>query len=172
MKNSIPGFNYWAMEKYKAQWEQVNFSLSANPENKQLLVLKNKLEQILALTTDRKSNTISVNQIKEHTTDFPLQVGEACEIFDDKDKYWKPGNIVSMSFELDFYIIKLGKDDSTHRVSAVHVRRPIHREKKATTKPTSKMTVQKTQSFRPRKVQPEPEGPNQWKKFADKMIKK
>lgn len=159
------------MEKYRAQLDQVNFSLTSNPENEQLLILKNKLEQILALKQESNVNINSSQLIKEHSSDFPLQVGEACEILDEKDKYWKAGNIVSMTLGREFYIVKLVKNDSTHRVSSVHVRRPLYREKK-TTRTVKKMIVQKPQSFKPRKVQPEPEGPNQWKKFADKMIKK
>ena len=157
------------MEKYRAQLDQVKFSLASNPENEQLLILKNKLEQILALKPKIDVNINSSHLIKEQTSEFPLQVGEACEILDDKDKYWKAGNIVSMTLGLEFYIVKLVKDDTTHRVSSVHVRRPLYHEKKTSTK---KKIVKKPQSFKPRKVQPEPEEPNRWKKFADKMIKK
>lgn len=160
------------MEKYKAQLDQVNFSLAKNPENEQLLTLKIKLEQILALKPKSDTNLHSNEQIKEHNTDFPLQVGETCEILDEKDKYWKPGNIVSMTADREYYIVKFVKYDTTHRVPSVNVRRPLHREKKASKKVANKMVVQKPQSFRPRKVLPEPEGPNQWKKFAEKMIKK
>lgn len=158
------------MEKYKAQLEQVNSSLNANPDNKQLLLLKSKLEQILALKSEVDSKTVSVPQIQQHFSDFPLQVGEACEVFDETEKYWKLGNIVSMTLERDFYIVSLNKSDKTYRIAAVHVRRPIHREKKAQ-QPKNKL-VQKPQTFKPRKSQPEPEGPNQWKKFSEKMIKK
>lgn len=160
------------MEKYRAQLEQVNFSLAKNPENEQLLILKAKLEQILALKYENGSKNDSLNQVEEHTTEFPLQVGEVCEIFDEKEKYWRAGNIVSMTLERDFYIVKYLKDNTTHRVSSENVRRPLHDEKKANRKPANKMTIRKPQTFRPRKVQSEPEGPNQWKKFADKMIKK
>lgn len=161
------------MEKYKAQLDQVNFSLAKNPENEQLVTLKIKLEQILSLKPKNDADLRSSEQIKEHTTDFPLQVGETCEILDEKDKYWKPGNIVSMTADREFYIVKLVKDDTTHRVPSANFRRPLlHREKKTSKKVANKMVVQKPQSFRPRKVQPEPEGPNQWKKFAEKMIKK
>lgn len=158
------------MEKYKAQLEQVTSSLNANPENKQLLSLKNKLEQILALKSETENKNASVPRIQQHTSDFPLQVGEVCEIFDETEKYWKLGNIVSMTLERDFYIITLSKSDNTHRIAAVHVRRPIHREKKVNTKSKA---VQKPQAFRPlRKSKPEPEGPNKWKAFSEKMIKK
>ena len=161
------------MEKYRAQLDQVKFSLASNPENEQLLILKNKLEQILALNHPKINvNINSSHLIKEQTSEFPLQVGEACEILDDKDKYWKAGNIVSMTLGLEFYIVKLVKDDTTHRVSSVHVRRPLYHEKKTSTKAVNRMIVKKPQSFKPRKVQPEPEEPNRWKKFADKMIKK
>ena len=159
------------MEKYKVQLEQVNSSLAKDPENKQLLLLKSKLEQLLNLKSDAENKNDIIPRIKEHTSDFPLQVGETCEIFDESLKYWKPGNIVSMTLERDFYIVSLTKDATTHRIAAVHVRRPIHRERSTKPKQASK-AVQKPQVFKPRKSQPEPEGPNQWKKFADKMIKK
>lgn len=159
------------MDKYKVQLEQINYSLSNNPDDKQLLVLKSKLEQLLSLKSEAENKSGSFPAIKEHTTDFPLQVGEACEIFDESLKYWRPGNIISMTLERDFYIVNLSKDKKTHRVAAVHVRRSVHREKSSKAKPATK-TVQKPQVFKTRKSQPEPEGPNQWKKFADKMIKK
>lgn len=160
------------MEKYRAQLDQVNFSLTSNPENEQLLILKNKLKQILALKPESNVNINSSHLIKEHPSDFPLQVGEACEILDEKDKYWKAGRIVSMTLGRKFYIVKIVKNDTTHRVSSLHVRRPLYLEKKTSTKAVNKMIVQKPQSFKPRKVQPEPEGPNHWKKFSEKMIKK
>lgn len=160
------------MEKYRAQLEQVNFSLAKNPENSQLLTLKTKLEKILALKTENGTNNDSFKQVEEHSTEFPLQVGEVCEIFDENEKYWRAGNIVSMTLGRDFYIVKYLKDNTTHRVSSGHVRRPLHDEKKANRKQVNKMAVRKPQTFRPRKVQSEPEGPNQWKKFADKMNKK
>ena len=163
------------MEKYRAQLEQVNFSIAKNSENKQLLTLKTKLEQILALKAENECNGDSFNQVEEHPTEFtefPLQVGEACEIFDEKEKYWRAGNIVSMTLERDFYIVKYSKDNTTHRISSGHVRRSLHDEKKAKRKAVNKMTARKPQTFRPRKVQSEPEGSNQWKKFADKMIKR
>lgn len=159
------------MDKYKVQLEQINFSLSKTPDDKQLLLLKSKLEQLLNLKSAAENKNTSFPRIKEHTTDFPLQVGEACEIFDESLKYWRPGNIISMTLERDFYIINLRKDSKIHRVAAVHVRRPVHREKSSKARPAAKC-VQKPQVFKPRKSQPEPEGPNQWKKFADKMIKK
>ena len=159
------------MEKYKVQLEHVNSSLTKDPNNKQLLLLKSKLELLLNLKSEAENKNGTIPRMKEHTNDFPLLVGEACEIFDESLKYWRPGNIVSMTLERDFYIVTLNKDRSTHRVAAVHVRRPVHHEKIAKPKQASK-AVHKPQVFKPRKSQPEPEGPSQWKKFADKMIKK
>lgn len=160
------------MEKYKAQLEQVNAALTLNSDNKQLSELKIKLENFLTLKTFENSGKIvQVRQIKEHTSEFPLQVGEACEIFDETVKYWRPGRIVSMTIERDFFIVTFDKDKSTQRIASVHIRRPLLREKKPPTKPLNKM-VRKPQSFKPRKEQPEAEGSNAWKKFADKNIKK
>lgn len=159
------------MDKYKVQLEQINYSLSKSPDDKQLLLLKSKLEQLLSLKSESENKNDFFLRIKEHTNDFPLQVGEACEIFDESLKYWRPGNIISMTLERDFYIVNLSKDNKTHRVAAVHVRRPVPREKNSKAKPAAK-SIQKPQVFKPRKSQTEPEGPNQWKKFADKMIKK
>ena len=117
---------------------------------------------------DNNSNS----RIKEQYLDFPLQVGEACEIIlDEKDKYWKAGVIVSMTLDREFYIVKLVKDDTTHRVSSVHIRRPLVRELPSK-RVGSKLAVRKPQTFRPRKAQPDPEGHDQWKKFSKKMIKK
>jgi hypothetical protein len=160
------------MEKYKAQLDQVNFLLANNPDNEQLLILKNKLNQILELKLKNDDDFNSFRQIKKYPLDFPLQVGEACEILDEKEKYWKPGNIISMTLDREFCIVRLVKADTAYRVPSLHVRRPLHSESKVSTKPGSKMVVLKPRSFKPRKVQAEPDGPNEWKKFAEKMIKK
>ena len=159
------------MEKYQVQLEQVNSSLAKTPNNDQLLLLKSKLIQLLNLKCDVENKCDSFSRIQGHTTDFPLQVGEACEIFDESLKYWRSGNIVSMTLERDFYIVAMKKKDTTQRVPSVHVRRPVYREKSTKAKQDTR-TVQKPQLFKLRKPQPEPEGPNKWKTFTDKMMKK
>ena len=97
------------MEKYQVQLEQVNSSLAKTPNNDQLLLLKSKLIQLLNLKCDVENKCDSFSRIQGHTTDFPLQVGEACEIFDESLKYWRSGNIVSMTLERDFYIVAMKK---------------------------------------------------------------
>lgn len=159
------------MEKYIAQLEQVNAALALNPENKQLTELKNKLEAFLFLkSSENDSKAVQTRQIKEHTSDFQLQVGEACEIFDETVKYWRPGHIVSMTLERDFYIVTFDKDKSAKRIAAIHIRRPLLKEKKPPTKPLNKMVRKST--FKPKSDQPETELSNAWKKFSNKNIKK
>ena len=161
------------MEKYKAQLEQVNASLTKSPDNLNLLNLKSKLEKLLELQKIEKNDSLNTNGKKEHDFDFPLQVGEACEIFDENAKYWKLGNIISMTLDRNFYIVSVEKTKITLRVPSTQIRRLMHRETKASAKPSSKMIRKPVStSFKPRKLQPELEGPNQWKKFTDKMGKK
>lgn len=161
------------MDKYMAQLEQINASLSVDPENQKFLQLKSKLELLINLKTVSEGKNTSQLQIKEHTSDFPLQVGESCEIFDEAAKYWKLGHIVSMTFERDYFIVIINKENIPRRIPVIHVRRPLLIEKNVKIK-TSNKAVQKPQAFRSRKIQsqPEIEGLNQWKKFSDKMIKK
>lgn len=160
------------MHKYEAQLDQINVSLSVNSQNQKLLQLKKKLELLINLKASENENISKLN-IKEHTFDFPLQVGESCEVFDEAAKYWKLGHIVSMTLKRDFFIVALKNENIPSRIPAIHIRRPLIQEKNASAKSSSR-TVQKPKAFRSRKVQhiSELESPNQWKKFANKMIKK
>lgn len=160
-----------SMDKYKAQLEQVNSALVKNSDNKQLIELKEKLEKILELKSKEIVDNSKQRQIKTHTSEFPLQVSEACEIFDETVKYWRPGHIVSMTLERDFYIVTFDKDKSTHRVTAVNVRRPLLNEKKSQTKPASK-PLRKPHISKPRKELQGLEEPNPWNKFNNKRMKK
>jgi hypothetical protein len=162
------------MEKYKAQLEQVNASISKSPDNVNLLSLKDKLEAIIELQTPNISKK-QKNPNPEKVgfgTEFPLQIGEACEIFDEKENYWKLGNIISMTIDRSFYIVAIEKTKITVRAPSTQIRRPLHREKKKVNQASSKMVQKPTSNLKVRKVQPDPEGTNQWKKFSEKMNKK
>lgn len=158
------------LSKYQLQLEQVNASLATNPQSPQLLSLKQKLEQLLELqhTLEQTASETRTKQLKGHTTESPLQTGEACEAFCEPLKQWKSGRIVSMTAERDAYIVNFDTDRTTQRLAAVHVRRPRPVSKPAMKKKPS--AVQKTR-VKPRKPKAEPEGPSEWKKFADKMGK-
>lgn len=164
------------MEKYKAQLETINASLKLNPGNEKLLGLKDKIEKLLELKKEPQNNTKKDSSSRDilKGLDFPLQVGEVCEIFDDAEKYWKLATIMSMTLEKDFYIVNVKKTNMTVRVAAVNIRRPQLKEKKTSTAKTSNnLTVRKPAAvIKPRNQKPEPESRNDWKKFSEKLIKK
>jgi hypothetical protein len=161
------------MEKYEAQLKTINASLLADPGNEKLLLLKHKIEKLLSLKS--LSGVMLKKEIHRDdlfkNLDFALQVGEACEVLDANGKYWKAGNIVSMTQERDFYIVNLKNNDATTRISAENVRRPILREKKPSAK-LSKKLITKPHAFKKKTTKTDLESRSDWTQFSKKLMKK